>query len=173
MFEYRPQFKIWLVSNWPLQADADDDASWGRVQVFTFPHSHLGAEDVGLKERMKSAENLRGVLRWAVEGAARWYTQGRLVPPTAIVAATNAHRDAQDHLAQWIDDRCMLGTDRWSTSAALMASYQAWCKASNIPARNQTDFSETLIRRFGCVSKRGHGGTRGYGGIALQPLADD
>jgi putative DNA primase/helicase len=68
MFSYRPQFKVWLVSNHEVNGDPDDDALWGRVQVLTFPRSHLGEEDLELKQRLRTPGNLQGVLRWAVEG---------------------------------------------------------------------------------------------------------
>mgnify|MGYP003377264780 CR=1 FL=1 len=61
-FSYRPAFKIWLLSNQPVNADPDDDAVWGRVRLVHFPKSHLGEEDKTLKERMKDPANLRGIL---------------------------------------------------------------------------------------------------------------
>ena len=30
-FNYRPQFKLVLVSNWPVNGDVDDDALWSRL----------------------------------------------------------------------------------------------------------------------------------------------
>jgi P4 family phage/plasmid primase-like protien len=171
MFSYRPQYKVWLVSNWEAKADADDDAAWGRVQVFNFPHSHLGAEDVTLKARMKSPENLRGVLRWAVEGAQRWYQSDRLSPPEVVVAATQAQRDSQDYVKLWIDDCCILGADKWAQSGQLMRSYTAWCEANNVTARSAADLADTLTRRFGCIAKRqAHTGQRGFKGIGFQAL---
>ena len=83
-FEYRPQFKIWLVSNHPVNADVDDDAAWYRLKVIEFPNSFVGREDKTLKERMKSPENLKAVLAWAIQGAIMWYglgAQGLQTPP--------------------------------------------------------------------------------------------
>jgi phage/plasmid-associated DNA primase len=168
MFFYRPQFKVWLVSNWEVKADADDEAAWGRVQVFTFPNSHLGKEDTALKDRMKSPENLRGVLRWAVEGAMRWYALDRLEEPESIKKATEAQRNAQDYVGQWIDDCCALDKASWAPYGALRQSYVAWCKANDVDARRTNDFVDTLIKRFNCVAKRQAGtGTRGYQGIGV------
>lgn len=168
MFTYRPQYKVWLVSNHMVNADAEDDALWGRVQVFTFPHSYLGSEDTTLKTRMKSPENLQGVLRWAVEGAKRWYEQGRLCPPESVKKATDAHRDAQDFIKQWIGDSCTLDAEKWTASAALVQSYGDWCEAAGVKPLRANDFAEALVKRFGCTSKRQAGtGTRGYKGISL------
>jgi putative DNA primase/helicase len=169
MFTYRPQYKVWLVSNWEVKADADDDAAWGRVQVFTFPHSHLGAEDMTLKDKMKSPEVLRGVLRWAVEGAMRWYTLGRLTPPESVTQATEAQRGDQDYIKQWIDDCCTLDVTCWAQSTVLMRSYLAWCETNNVHPRGAADLADTLVRRFECVAKRQAGtGLRGFKGIELR-----
>jgi putative DNA primase/helicase len=168
MFSYRPQFKVWLVSNWEVKADPDDDAVWGRVQVFTFPTSHLGHEDMTLKTRMKSADNLRGVLRWAVEGAKAWYAAGRLTPPEVVTEATTAHRGAQDLMLLWIEDCCTLDPEKWAPIQALMSSYTEWCRENNTEPRKSRDFAEALVNRFGCAYKREAGtGRRGYAGIAV------
>ena len=61
-FTYRPQFKVWLSSNQPVNADPDDEAVWGRIRVISFPHSHLGREDKTLKDRMKGQPGRRAGL---------------------------------------------------------------------------------------------------------------
>ncbi|HET8909392.1 MAG TPA: phage/plasmid primase, P4 family [Ktedonobacterales bacterium] len=167
MFTYRPQFKVWLVSNHQVTADADDEALWGRVQVFTFPNSHLGTEDVTLKARMRASANLRGVLRWAVEGAMAWYADG-LTPPEAVVTATREHRDTQDYLKMWLDDCCTLDPEHWTPSAGLLTSYREWCEQNSVKPVRPNDFSVSLVKRFGCTQKRqAHTGIRGYMGIRL------
>ena len=168
MFTYRPQFKVWLVSNHQVNADADDDALWGRVQVFTFPHSHLGSEDVSLKARMRSPENLRGVLRWAVEGALAWYQAERLTPPETVVAATQEHRARQDYLQQWWDDCCTAEAETWTPSGVLLKSYREWCDGNAIKPMRQNEFADALVKRFGCVFKRQTGGVRGYNGVHVE-----
>jgi putative DNA primase/helicase len=174
MFSYRPQYKVWLVSNWEVKADADDTAAWGRLQVFHFPNSHLGREDLTLKQRMRSPEVLQGVLRWAVEGTQRWYEAGRLDPPESVKLATVAQRDSQDYVKQWIDDCCLVGTEYWAQSGALMRSYTAWCEANNVHARTLADLVDTLVRRFNCTAKRqAHTGQRGFKGIGFKALEGD
>lgn len=169
MFEYQPQFSVWLVSNHPVNADADDDALWGRLHVIEFPRSHLGQEDTTLKTRMKSAENLRGVLCWLVEGAQRWYQEKRLVAPAAIVDATRNQRDEQDYVRQWLEDRCELGAASWIASARLYASYQDWCKGNALTPMRPNELGETLVKRFNLRAKRQpKTGSRGYVGISLK-----
>jgi phage/plasmid-associated DNA primase len=39
LFTYRPQFKAWLVSNQPVNADVDDGALWYRVKFWSSPRA--------------------------------------------------------------------------------------------------------------------------------------
>src|SRR5262249_12830304 len=143
-FNYRPQFKVWMVSNWRLNADPGDDAIWARPLTIHFPVSHYGAENTHLKEELRKKENLEGVLRWAVEGAMLWYKEGLNPPPEVLQEATK-HRYEQDTVLQWLEDGpCVHDKDGnetilfsqpmkdepeyyWESSADLTKSYKEWC----------------------------------------------
>ncbi|HEV2461552.1 MAG TPA: phage/plasmid primase, P4 family, partial [Ktedonobacterales bacterium] len=174
MFTYRPQYKVWLVSNHEVNGDPDDDALWGRVLVIRFPRSHLGTEDTSLKHRLRSPEGLQGLLRWAVEGALAWYRQDRLEPPAAVVMETRRQRTAQDYVGQWLSECCVLsacGDDAtaWAASAKLMSSYRDWCQSNNIRPVAARELGSTLSKRFGrAPGRHGHEGTRGFCGIAIR-----
>lgn len=102
-FSYKPQYKLWLQSNWPVNADPDDDAIWGRVKVIHFPKTYYGIEDKTLKYRLAQADNLEGVLAWAVAGAIRWFSlETGLKEPAAITATTEAQRTEQDTVGQFL-----------------------------------------------------------------------
>lgn len=150
-FEYRPQFKIWLMSNHPVSGDENDDAFWGRMRVIEFPNSFLGKEDKNLKQHMKSPENLRGVLAWAVAGAIEWFglPQGLPIPP-GVQTATQAHRDKLDYVQQWLDECCQAdpNSTSWTSNAVLYQSYSDWCKENGA--------QEKKIRQFGrALSSKG------------------
>ncbi len=133
-FEYTPQFKIWLSSNFKVMADANDSALWGRLRVINFPNSYAGREDLKLANKLQS--NLEGVLKWAVAGAMQWYKQledgqglGRL---DIITSATQAHRDENDTVQQFIDECCKVGDDLYIVGKTFTYQYTEWCKENNI-----------------------------------------
>lgn len=133
LFTYRPQFKPWLVSNQPVNADVDDDALWYRVKVLEFPTGHAGGEDKTLKPRMKSRENLRGVLRWAVEGARRWYAApAGLVQPASVGISTQRHRDEIDFVGMWMQECTEPDPEFWISNDETYRSYKQWCMRSGI-----------------------------------------
>lgn len=156
-FEYRPQFKIWLMSNYPVSGDVDDDAFWGRVRVIEFPNSFFGREDKTLKQRMKSPENLSGVLAWAVRGAVEWFDLARGLPmPDEVSKATNEHRSNLDHVQQWLDECCNAdprGTG-WTSNSALQASYSEWCQRNGISAKQNRQFGRALSNKGFDVGER-------------------
>ena len=104
VLNYRPQSAVWLSSNHEVNADADDDALWGRVKVIHFPHSRLGNEDKNLKLQLQSQDNLEAVLAWAIEGAYQWYQRGGkgLETPQAVKELTSKQRSDQESVGLWL-----------------------------------------------------------------------
>ncbi len=137
-FSYRPQFKVWMMSNHPVNGDPEDDALWGRVRVIEFPNSFLGKEDKSKKARLKEPSILKGVLSWAVRGAIKWYALGSqgLIAPEAIVKITQSQREALDYVQQWLDEVAQEETDEtgplWTANEAIAASYNAWGTANHV-----------------------------------------
>lgn len=154
-FNYRPQFKIWLSSNEPINADPDDEAVWGRLRTVEFPHSHLGKEDKSLKRRMKSADVLRGVLVWAAIGAQLWYKlESAGLPELESSKVLKAqHREGLDAVGMWLDESASMGDPGNFTSVAdLHGSYRSWCEKNGQTPKMMKGFSQSLSRR-GLVAK--------------------
>ncbi len=145
-FEYKPQYKIWLSSNWPFNADTSDEAAWGRARVVVFPNSFLGKEDKGLKDRLQSIEGLEGVLAWAVEGAIQWFGNEKgLKTPQSVQEATKIQRHEQDFIQQFLDD-CTEEADNneFVISSELYAAYVGWSASNLVTAQKQRSFSLAL-----------------------------
>jgi putative DNA primase/helicase len=146
MFNYRPQYTVWLSSNHEVNADADDDALWGRVKVVHFPYSQLGKEDKSLKRRMQSPENLEAVLAWLIDGAFQWYQhegQG-LQTPDAVKELTLSQREAQDSVGLWLEECCEVKMGEWVENSKVMTSYEEWCKANGYEPKKAKGLSQSL-----------------------------
>lgn len=148
-FQYQPSFKIWLSSNNPVNVDVDDDAAWGRVRVIQFPHSHLGEEDISLKQRLTQPAALRGVLAWMVEGARVWYEMlktGQGMPvPQSVTDATQQQRDEQDQIKAFIEERCTKA--EYTKYSELYQAYKSWCEDNGVSPKLQKQFSQSLKRK--------------------------
>jgi putative DNA primase/helicase len=165
-FTYRPQFKVWMLSNWPVNGDPEDDALWGRVRVIPFPNSYLGKEDKGKKERLKSDEVLTSILYWAVQGAIKWYALGSrgLQTPTYVADVTKSQRDAQDFVQQWLSECCVEDSEAWTPNEVVMASYNQWCEINNVTAKKAKALAQSLqakgfqtgiVKRLGSRTQKG------------------
>jgi len=160
-FTYRPQFKIWLSSNHPVNVDVDDLAAWARLRVINFPHSFLGKEDKTLKRRLGEPQVLTGVLRWAVEGAKRWYANNNGLPlPQAVADATEAQRTAQDFVQQFLDEMCAAGDGIVTPSGQLHRVYKEWANDNGITPKHQRLFSQSLEGKGFELARRYINGTR-------------
>jgi len=155
-FTYRPQGHFWLSSNYPVNADVDDDAVWYRVQVIEFPNSYAGREDKTLKATLKREVNLRGVLAWATKGAIRWYNnQGTgLRVPKKVRDATEKARLELDYVGQWLDE-CIETLDptkadlnsHFLTNDTLYKSYSEWCEGNGITPKHLRSLTMELKRK--------------------------
>lgn len=170
-FNYRPAFKIWLLSNQPVNADPDDDAVWARIRLIHFPTSHLGRENKELKERMKQPENLRGVLVWAVEGARRWYDLGSAGLPELAQSQTilAEHRGELDNVSAWLDECATVDKDAFCTFQNAYSSYRVWCEGNGVTSKQQRGLTEAIERKgYGRTKRLSNGKqARGFVGFSV------
>lgn len=173
-FTYRPQFKVWLSSNYPVNADVDDDAIWYRLKVIQFPNSYAGREDKTLKAQLKQRESLQAVLAWAVKGAIRWYNQEGtgLRVPKSIEETTQAQRLELDYVGQWLEEcvEIVQTGSHFVPNSALYLSYQEWCKENGVTPKHKRSLTMELKRKgLDAGQQRKVGGVkhRGCFGIKL------
>lgn len=170
-FSYRPKFKILLVSNWPPNADADDDAIWSRLRVVEFPNSHAGSEDFTLKSRLKSEPYQQSLLAWLVQGAIQFYQSGSIgiAAPEVVTKATQARRDDLDEVKQWIDTVCITG-DYFTENHRVYQSYAKWCVDNGYTAKLQRSLTSSLnAKGYLSIVKKVEGASkRGISGILAQ-----
>lgn len=147
-FNYRPQYKIWVSSNWPISVDVDDDAAWSRVHVIEFPNGHLGKEDKQLKRRLISRDNLRGVLAWAVAGAKEWYaTKDGLQTPDSVRISAERQRAELDTVQQFLDECVDPAPGGLLPNAVMYQNYEKWCQDNGVTPHKQKSFTQSLHRK--------------------------
>lgn len=170
-FGYKPQFKIWLSSNQPVNADPDDDATWGRIRVIEFGKSNLGKEDKSLKHRMKSPEVLEGVLAWVIEGAMKWYALGSAGLPE--LESSRVIKDKQrgdlDNVQAWINECCTVDSTLFVSNTMLYLGYERWCRDNGVEPKKQNSLSKSLVKKgFANKSAKVDGKVvRGFSGFGL------
>jgi putative DNA primase/helicase len=164
-FDFPPQFKILLASNYRPTIRGADHGIWRRVHLVpwnvTIPDEE---KDPHLAHRIKE-EELPGVLRWAVDGLTDWFARG-LAPPTAITGATKEFRASEDRLAEWIADECVLDPTAECEARKLYESFARFGELHRIDKMSVAQFAAQLDSRH-FATRRGGKGKRLRVGIRL------
>jgi len=124
-FEYTPQFKVWLEMNHrPIVRD-QSFAIWRRILIIPFNVKIDKDKDKELED--KFAEELPGILAWAVQGCIEWQKKG-LSAPEEVKSATQDYRIDMDNVARFIDACCVVETKARVPVGKLFENYLEWFK---------------------------------------------
>ena len=144
LFDYKPQFKLWLATNNLPTITGTDEAIWRRIRVIPFSVTIPPAEqDKTLTTRL--AAELPGILNWAFEGWKLW-KEGGLNPPDQVVQSTGNYRQENDLVGQWIDAACVIEPGLRTSMKVLHSSYHSWCENSGFEPLTSSCLSKELGR---------------------------
>ncbi|WP_299956807.1 phage/plasmid primase, P4 family [uncultured Roseobacter sp.] len=167
-FTFLPQFKLAMVGNHQPTLQNVDDAMRRRILMVPF-NSKPETVDLDLEAKLES--ELPGILDWLIQGALEWSKKG-LLPPPAIVGATNEYFEEQDVFGQFLDQHCRLeASKKWSfvTSADLYREWKSFAEDAGEDPKTQK-FVGSRLRRIGLTTKQkniGGKNCRVWEGIAL------
>ncbi len=85
------------------------------------------ARDPTIKAKLRQPEHAAAVLAWAVAGCLAYQREG-LGTCSAVEVSTSAYRLENDHLAEYLDDCCVIDPTGRVTRAELRESYERWGK---------------------------------------------
>lgn len=184
-FQFKPQHKIWLVTNHRPRVQGDDQGIWRRLLLLNFDVSIPESEqDPRLLEKLRG--ELPGILNWALEGCKEWQRIG-LAPPDSVRADTNLYRNEEDPLFYFLRERCAPRPARllqasatdlreagyWVEAGQLYETFSDWAKASGetTAARwSKTKLTQKLknrIDRDGTLYFPYRSRERGWAGLRL------
>lgn len=146
-FEFSPEFKIVMSTNYKPVIKGTDNGIWRRVRLIPFTAEFTKENrDPQLTEKLR--RELPGILNWAIAGAVGWCKEG--LPPCAIIdEAGQEYRSEMDRVQQFLDD-CTERSDSGSTQAStLYKCYRAWCseQGDRFPI-SSNKFCSELKRRY-------------------------
>ena len=140
LFEYVPEFKLWLGTNELPTISGNNEAIWRRIMVVDFPITIAPEQqDKRLADRLFS--ELPGILEWAMQGCIEWREIG-LAPPASVLESTQAYREDNDSIGQWIETACSLEPKLRTSTKDLYDSYREWCDISSIEPLHNTKFAQ-------------------------------
>lgn len=153
MFDFLPQFKLWLSFNNKPTVRGQDDGIWRRLCLVPWPVSIPKEErdpDLAQKLRgepaLKTAGELPGILNRALAGLRDYFERG-LCLPEAVTRATAEYRQDSDPIGAFVG--VAVAEQRGSDVPAkrLYGAYTGWCKLNAAEPVSQTAFGRMLADR--------------------------
>ena len=133
-FEFLNTATIWVAVNDKPTVPDDSDGFWSRMRAIRYPvtFDSLSA-DPTLNETFVNDEAM-GILAWVVSGAVSYYEHGVGDIPDSIQLATQAYREENDPINEFIEARCVRDPGSHVALRALYADFCSWA--------NEQGFSE-------------------------------
>lgn len=142
-FTFRPQFKLFINTNFlPLITD-DTLFKSNRINVITFNrHFEPHEQDKMLKDKLITQENISGIFNWCLEGLKQFQADG-LEPPQSVVEATEEYRKNSDKIGNFIEE-CLEKSTKNSKAKDIYDAYRAWCASNGYGAEGKNNFFAEL-----------------------------
>jgi putative DNA primase/helicase len=179
-FDFKPQFKLWIVTNHVPKLSPDDSGIWRRVYKLPFENVIAKPDRTIRMQLQTDPKHMRAVLAWAVRGVLEWQTMRGLNVPPSIIEATEALRLSMDGLGEFFKRYVYINPDPkatlWTSSADLMTAYHRYAKDNDIAerfwARPQTLAAGLRFR--GCTPEALRGNRdKGWRGVIVREEPDD
>jgi putative DNA primase/helicase len=144
-----------------------------RFLVLTMDRSWLGQENFDLEREL--AEELPGILNWALEGLVRLVGRGRFAEPKSSIEAVTAMEDLASPMSAFVRERCDKGPARQVPVDELFTAWRSWCEENG---RDKPGTKQVFGRNLQATQPQvrmarprdGDTRQRVYTGLALRPL---
>jgi putative DNA primase/helicase len=157
-FDFRPQFKMYINTNYRPSISDLTLFSSDRVIVVTFDrHFGEGEQDTNLKVLFAHPNSQSAILNWLVEGYAMLRKEGLKLPETVKTAIEDYRKDS-DKVMRFVDECLEVSDNAEVRTADVYKEYQQWCEDNGYRAESMTKFKQSLCGFATVVRKRPKGG---------------
>jgi putative DNA primase/helicase len=174
---WKPQFTMFMATNFRPKLNSNDNATWRRVKPIHFPNTFYKEGELveggvrGLGDQLIERE-LPGILNWVVEGAKDFLEHG-LGQPKAMRAELEEYREEVDPVIQFVNESAeegvlTLGDDQEMSFTQAYAVYVAWARNNNMMPMGKNRFGNRLTG-LGYGKRRTTGGVCMRTGLGMNP----
>ena len=164
--EFPPSHKLFITANHKPDLRGTDDGIWSRMRLVLFPVSIPAVQqDKGLDKKLMA--EAPGILAWMVRGCMEWQQIG-LGDPSAVIQATQSHRDDASPVKDFLASTCERGDAHRCGTTDLFKAYERWCYSQGLRGTdrlNSRSFGEAIELEGG---RRFKSGSMYWGGLALK-----
>ena len=152
-FDYKPQFKLYVNTNYLPTVTDMTLFSGGRVMIIPFDrHFDEGEQDRTLKREFAKPENRSAILNWLIEGYCLLQKEG-LEQPEAVQKATEGYRDESDKIKCFAEDCLARDNTQEVRTSSVYQRYKDWCYDSGQHCENMRNFNQAL-RTFAEIKRK-------------------
>lgn len=145
-FEFKPEFKLWLATNYKPVIRGTDMGIWRRIRLIPF-EMKLPKEKQDKMLAHKLMKEIPQILNWAITGALLWQREG-LESPESIEEATKDYKNEMDIINTFVDECCQLIKNHETPAKEVYDEYANWSKQGNEYLMSLTRFGKELGKRF-------------------------
>jgi len=154
-FEYVPEFKIWLSTNYKPNISGTDQGIWSRIKLIPF-NAYFGPDKVDRNLDDKLMAEAEGILVWLAKGAQQWYNSG-LGMPAVMREVLDEYREKSDLVGAFLNECCDRESGAEELASHLSSAAQGWAKENGYKGISRNQLSEYL-EKLGMVKKRATAG---------------
>lgn len=158
-FDFRPQFKLYINTNYLPSVDDMSLFSSNRVRVIPFDrHFEPQEQDPNLKHLFAEEESKSAILNWLIAGWQLLQKEG-LNSPAAVVEATKEYSHDSNKIALFAEDNLEPNANYEVRTSEIYAHYKVWCEVNGCLPENSTNFKKSLQAIGTVVRKRPRDGS--------------
>ena len=158
-FDFRPQFKLYINTNYLPSVDDMSLFSSNRVRVIPFDrHFEPQEQDPNLKHLFAEEDAKSAILNWLIAGWRLLQKEG-LNSPAAVVEATKEYSHDSNKIALFAEDNLEPDANREVRTSEIYAHYKVWCEVNGCLPENSTNFKKSLQAIGTVVRKRPRDGS--------------
>lgn len=157
-FDFRPQFKLYINTNYlPVINDMTVFTS-GRVIIIPFErHFNESEQDKGLKHEFTKPKVQSAILNWLLKGYEQLRLNG-LKMPQSVIKATSQYEHDSNKTILFIEDCLEKGTNYEERTSLVYNCYKSWCIENGQYAESMKNFKQSLSAVMEIKRKRPQAG---------------
>lgn len=141
----KPSHTLVLFTNHLPRVGSTDSGTWRRLTVVPFNATIPAETGVANYAEVLAQEAGPAILSWAIEGAVNFArNQYKLDIPEAVEEATDAYREREDWLTNFISERCVREPNARVGAAELYREYRSWAEETGDFVRRLNDFAAAM-----------------------------
>jgi putative DNA primase/helicase len=157
-FEFRPSFKLFLVTNQVPPIHESTYALWDRLHYIPFNY-RVPDKDVDARLPIALMGELEGILAKAVAACREWLADG-LQPPAKVLKAREALQEANDMVGEFIRECCEQRDGARQAHPELYSVFNGWSKRAGLKTPPTSKHLADALETRGWEFRRGAGNVR-------------